>query len=87
MTKSLVERLNFWSQYAPSPAAAALLAGAANEIERLTAERDAAKAEAERHRMTREEREAISCASWSFGQHSLMNPLRKAYLDRTREGE
>jgi len=54
---------------------------------RLMSRRDEALAEVERHRMTREEREAICCASWPFGVHNLMNPRRQAYLDRTKEGE
>jgi len=58
MTKSLVERLNemsnrFGSGRSSDPMAAAasdLMEEAMNEIERLTAERDVARAEVERHR-------------------------------------
>jgi len=64
--------------------------GVAREcIQVLRAERDAAKAEVERHRMTLEERSSASAAAflaYSRGGGACAVSLR-GYLDRTKEGE
>ncbi|NDC73044.1 MAG: hypothetical protein EBZ62_06255 [Sphingobacteriia bacterium] len=53
----------------------------------MHAQRDEALRDVEKHRMTADERKAFESASWPFGTFPRMNPLRSAYLDRTREEE
>jgi hypothetical protein len=66
-----------------------VMTGRSEQHDRLVAERDAALAEVERHRMTREEREAVRS---TFGDMSSMRwqefmQTMNGYLDRTKEVE